>query len=68
MIVCVCAGVSDREIRAAIQAGARTLGDLGRRCRAGVDCGACRDMLRGMLGAGCHHRPAEAAATTKTGT
>jgi bacterioferritin-associated ferredoxin len=50
MIVCVCEGVSDREIVANIQAGASSLNELGRRCRAGLDCGRCREMIRGMLG------------------
>jgi bacterioferritin-associated ferredoxin len=67
MIVCMCEGVSDREVRATIQAGARSMGELGRGCRAGLDCGRCRDMLRGMLGERCHHRPPEADARTKTG-
>jgi len=50
MIVCVCEGVSDREITANIQAGASSLAELGRRCRAGLDCGRCRETIRGMLG------------------
>jgi bacterioferritin-associated ferredoxin len=50
MIVCVCEGISDREIKANIQAGASSLSELGRRCRAGIDCGRCREMIRGMLG------------------
>jgi len=50
MIVCVCEGVSDREITANIQAGASSLNELGRRCQAGLDCGRCREMIRGMLG------------------
>jgi len=50
MIVCVCEGVSDREIAANIQAGANSLNELGRRCKAGLDCGRCREMIRGMLG------------------
>ena len=50
MIVCVCEGVSDREIAANIQAGASSLSELGRRCQAGLDCGRCREMIRGMLG------------------
>ncbi len=54
MIVCVCEGVSDREIRAAIQGGSRTVKDLGRACGAGGDCGRCGLMLKQMLrDAGC---------------
>ncbi|TNF30569.1 MAG: (2Fe-2S)-binding protein [Deltaproteobacteria bacterium] len=49
MIVCVCEGVSDREIRGAIQHGADSVEAIGRACRAGTDCGACRRHLAGML-------------------
>jgi len=49
MIVCVCGGVSDREIRGAIARGADSLGDLARACRAGADCGCCREQLVVML-------------------
>ena len=49
MIVCVCEGVSDREIRAAIQRGADSLAGLGQACRAGGDCGKCRHQLLEML-------------------
>ena len=41
MIVCLCKGVSDRDVRAAIDSGSQTVRDVGRRCRAGTDCGAC---------------------------
>ena len=50
MIVCLCEGLSDREISQTIQAGATSLKEVGRRCRAGVDCGRCREQIRGMLG------------------
>ena len=41
MWVCLCKGVTDRQIRAAISAGARDLGEIGVRCRAGTGCGGC---------------------------
>lgn len=50
MIVCVCEGLSEREITQVIQGGASSVSELGRRCRAGVDCGRCREQLRDMLG------------------
>jgi bacterioferritin-associated ferredoxin len=59
MIVCVCEGVSDRQIRASIQSGVKSIHELGRRCGAGLDCGRCRAMLRGMLGEGCERNPLE---------
>lgn len=57
MIVCICEGVSDRQIRASIQSGAKSVQEVGRRCGAGLDCGRCRAMLRGMLGEGCERNP-----------
>jgi bacterioferritin-associated ferredoxin len=64
MIVCVCEGVSDREIKANIQAGASSLTELGRRCRAGLDCGRCREMIRGMLGERARCRGTENASSS----
>lgn len=49
MIVCVCEGVSDRTVRAHIQRGADSVAALGQCCRAGIDCGRCRDMLRTLV-------------------
>ena len=41
MWVCLCKGVTDGQIRAAISAGARDLCEIGMRCRAGTGCGGC---------------------------
>jgi len=49
MIVCVCAGANERDIRGAMAGGAATLADLGESCRAGQDCGECHGMLLEML-------------------
>ena len=64
MIVCNCRGASDRDVRAAIQAGAGCLTDLEQGGVAGGDCGCCEDMLRDMLSEcaanpcpGCIRRP-----------
>jgi bacterioferritin-associated ferredoxin len=48
MIVCICRGASDRDIRAAIQGGARCVDTL-EGCGIGGDCGGCHDTLREML-------------------
>ncbi len=50
MIVCICNGISDRTIRAAVRCGARDLGDVARACEAGGDCGSCHDQIRGIIG------------------
>jgi len=41
MWVCHCKGVTDRQIRTAIDAGARTPVEIGSYCRAGTGCGGC---------------------------
>jgi bacterioferritin-associated ferredoxin len=47
--ICICNAVTDREIRAAAQLGARTLEDL--QCSLGVAtcCRRCTDCARGVL-------------------
>lgn len=49
MIVCLCHGISDREVREHVQGGCRTVGQVGRACGAGTDCGRCVDVLRQMV-------------------
>jgi len=39
--ICHCKGVSERQIRSAINAGARTPVEIGLQCRAGTGCGGC---------------------------
>ena len=41
MIVCLCVGVTEHEIRRAVAEGARTPEAIGAACGAGTDCGAC---------------------------
>ena len=41
MWVCHCKGVTDGQIRSAIDAGARTPVEIGSHCRAGTGCGGC---------------------------
>ena len=49
MVVCHCRAVTDGTIRAAIQAGATTVSQLARCCRAGSGCGGCCAALRQLL-------------------
>ena len=53
MIVCICQAVDEREIRRTVAAGARTLGELMRRCGAGTDCGSCHQELEHALARAC---------------
>jgi len=48
MIVCLCRGVSDREIRNAIDNGATCLGQL-EQCGIGGDCGGCEGVLEELI-------------------
>jgi bacterioferritin-associated ferredoxin len=51
MIVCHCAGVTDRTITQEIRDGASTVRDIVRRTGAGRCCAPCRDEIRALLGA-----------------
>lgn len=52
MVLCVCKAVSDREVDAAIAAGARSLEEVAARCEAGTDCGCCREAIEEKLATG----------------
>lgn len=45
MYVCICAAVTDGEVRSCIARGARTVEDVGMRCAAGTGCGSCHDEI-----------------------
>ena len=45
MIVCICRRVSEKQIDAAIDAGAATIEEVGMRCRAGTGCGMCKPFI-----------------------
>jgi bacterioferritin-associated ferredoxin len=49
MYVCVCRAVSDREIKAAIEAGADTVAAVTAACCAGDDCGACHGVIEELI-------------------
>ena len=52
MIVCLCKRVSDRAIRAAVEAGAASVEAVGRATGAGTDCGGCRGTIAAMIASG----------------
>lgn len=41
MILCLCQGVSDREVIEVVERGASTVSDVKRQCGAGTGCGMC---------------------------
>lgn len=49
MYVCLCHGITERLVRAAIDGGARDVAAIGRATRAGTDCGQCRPALEALL-------------------
>ena len=58
MIVCICRGISDREVVEAVRCGARTLEDVSLRCDgAGGDCGSCVAYIARHLDGTCERRP-----------
>ena len=47
--MCHCLAVNERTVRAAIEDGAVTVAEIGERCGAGTDCGACHPELERLL-------------------
>ena len=45
MYACICAAVTDVELRTCIRAGARTVEDVGDACGAGTGCGTCVERI-----------------------
>lgn len=60
MYVCLCKGVNDRAVRRVVQAGARSVAEVGRRCGAGTCCGQCKpDIARILDEEQAHERESE---------
>jgi len=49
MYVCLCNGVTERDIRQAAADGCATLGDLAMRTGCGMNCGSCLAMAAELL-------------------
>jgi bacterioferritin-associated ferredoxin len=49
MYVCICNGVSDRQIREAVAAGARSFEALQEELEVSTCCGCCEDEVRAIL-------------------
>ena len=49
MYVCLCNGVTDRQIRDAAAAGCRTMSELTMRTGCGATCGSCIEMATALL-------------------
>ena len=49
MYVCICNGVTEREIRQVAEAGCRTVSELTMRTGCGAPCGSCLEMAAQLL-------------------
>jgi bacterioferritin-associated ferredoxin len=49
MVVCLCQGVTERQVREAIADGATTRKKVTRACGAGAGCGGCHESIREIL-------------------
>ena len=49
MYVCICFGVTDSQVNAEIENGARSMREIAASCRAGTDCGRCVKAICGMI-------------------
>jgi len=47
--VCICNGVTDRQIREAVENGCASVSELTMRTGCGATCGSCLDMAAGMI-------------------
>jgi bacterioferritin-associated ferredoxin len=56
--VCICNGVTDRDIRQAAEAGCRSVAELTMRTGCGATCGSCLDMAAQLLDEGRQARDA----------
>ena len=45
MYVCICAAVSEDEVRDAVTSGARSVEEVGELCAAGTGCGSCHERI-----------------------
>lgn len=49
MYVCVCRGITDRDIRKAISEGANSVSDVAQMIGAGTGCGSCHDFTQELI-------------------
>ena len=49
MFVCLCVGVSNQAVVAAVDAGASTCNEVAAACGAGSECGRCRRTVRAII-------------------
>lgn len=61
MYVCICNGITDKQIRQAAESGVEDFWELQRRLGVASGCGSCKDMASQILGESRRARPTEPA-------
>lgn len=67
MLICHCLGITDRDIRRAADAGARTATDVASRIGAGNFCGGCRLAIEELLNGSARPRSVGAPPPVQSG-
>ena len=49
MIICICHGISDRDVDQMLSSGAETPAEISKNCGLGTDCGMCLRKLRDKM-------------------
>ena len=49
MYICLCQGVTDRDIKASIEAGAESLSEVQVKLPVALNCGTCRDSAEALI-------------------
>ena len=49
MVICICEDARDRQIKAAIRNGAKTIDEIRAACGAGSGCGSCHHFIEKIL-------------------
>ena len=57
VIVCLCTGINEQQLRDVIAAGSKSVKDVAKKCGAGADCGSCVSHIRRLLHEGSHVVP-----------
>ncbi len=57
VIICICEGINDREIKKLVEQGHNSTKKVMKRCRAGLDCGGCKPLVDELVSELNHKNP-----------
>jgi len=66
LLLCICKAVTDRDVDAAVHAGALSVDEVGACCGAGTDCGACREAIEERIETSCGGCPRRGSADCRS--